>query len=279
MPGDRAGLLTPKSAATKTVIARLGNRQAIHRARLHPVKVLAALCTYAAGKGARDSSVTWQPVKPVIDALDAAFYLAFQAIEPTERRYLLGIDVSGSMTLGTIAGVPGLTPRIGAAAMALVTAATEPACTIMGFSHEFVQLPITASTRLDEACAIMDAMPYGATDCALPMRYALQHDLPIDAFVIYTDSETWYGDVHPVQALREYRDRTGIPAKLIVVGMVANNFSIADPNDNGMLDVVGFDTAAPALISDFVAQRFATPLSSLLPSLADGGARDGATGR
>ena len=33
--------------------------------------------------------------------------------------------------------------------------------------------------------------------------------------------------------------------------MVANNFTIADPEDAGMMDVVGFDSAAPALIADF----------------------------
>ena len=60
------------------------------------------------------------------------------------------------------------------------------------------------------------------------------------------------GSVHPVQALREYRARTGIAAKLVVVGLVSNGFTVADPDDAGMLDVVGFDTAAPAAIADFV---------------------------
>ncbi len=58
--------------------------------------------------------------------------------------------------------------------------------------------------------------------------------------------------MHPVQALRTYREKTGIAAKLVVVGLVSNGFSIADPEDPGMLDVVGFDTAAPALIADFI---------------------------
>ena len=40
----------------------------------------------------------------------------------------------------------------------------------------------------------------------------------------------------------------GIPAKLVVVGMVSNGFSIADPHDPGTLDVVGFDAAVPQLI-------------------------------
>ena len=32
---------------------------------------------------------------------------------------------------------------------------------------------------------------------------------------------------------------------------LCDRFTIADPNDGGMLDVVGFDAAAPALIADF----------------------------
>jgi 60 kDa SS-A/Ro ribonucleoprotein len=68
---------------------------------------------------------------------------------------------------------------------------------------------------------------------------------------VLTDSETWAGKSHPVQALRQYRHATGIPAKLIVVGMVSNGFTIADPDDPGMLDVVGFDTATPSVISAF----------------------------
>ncbi len=95
-------------------------------------------------------------------------------------------------------------------------------------------------------------LPFGRTDCALPMLYALERGLKVDAFVVLTDSETWAGKVHPVQALRQYRERTGIAAKLVVVGMVSNGFSIADPNDAGMLDVVGFDAAAPAVIADFI---------------------------
>jgi 60 kDa SS-A/Ro ribonucleoprotein len=41
-------------------------------------------------------------------------------------------------------------------------------------------------------------------------------------------------------------------AKAVVVGMTSNGFSLADPNDGGMLDVIGFDTTVPAVIADFV---------------------------
>ena len=41
-------------------------------------------------------------------------------------------------------------------------------------------------------------------------------------------------------------------AKAVVVGMTSNGFTLADPSDRGMLDVVGFDTTVPAVIADFV---------------------------
>jgi 60 kDa SS-A/Ro ribonucleoprotein len=49
----------------------------------------------------------------VIDALDGAFYATF-SVEPAAWRWLLALDVSGSMGGGTMAGVPGY-PRIAAA--------------------------------------------------------------------------------------------------------------------------------------------------------------------
>jgi len=91
---------------------------------------------------------------------------------------------------------------------------------------------------------------------AATVLWAAENKIGVDAFVVYTDSETWSNSrIHPVQALAQYRQKFNIPAKLVVVGMVANEFSIADPNDAGMLDVVGFDTATPQLISDFVADK------------------------
>ena len=105
--------------------------------------------------------------------------------------------------------------------------------------------------RLDDVLKAVSGLPFGGTDCAQPMIYATKNKLNVDTFVVYTDNETWAGGQHPVEALREYRQKMGIPARLIVVGMVSNGFTIADPNDSGMLDVVGFDSAAPGLMADF----------------------------
>jgi 60 kDa SS-A/Ro ribonucleoprotein len=113
-------------------------------------------------------------------------------------------------------------------------------------------LSISPRQRLADAVQAVSNLPFGGTDCALPMLYALEKGIEVDAFYVYTDNETWAGAVHPVQALKQYRQNTGIPARLVVVGMTATGFSIADPNDAGMLDVVGFDAGAPAVMADFI---------------------------
>jgi 60 kDa SS-A/Ro ribonucleoprotein len=245
------GVLQPLGDALPTVTSQLADAERIRRARLHPLAILLALRTYAQGRGDK-GSLTWEPVPQIVDALNAAFYTAFQSVEPTGKRLLLALDVSGSMSGGRVAGTA-LTPREASAAMALTTAATETNYHIVGFTSDtgMTPLPLTPSMRLDDAVCAVSNLPFGGTDCALPMLYALEKRLKVDTFVVYTDSETWAGQIHPAQALREYRQRTGIAAKLVVVGMVSNGFSITDPNDAGMLDIVGFDTATPTLIADF----------------------------
>jgi 60 kDa SS-A/Ro ribonucleoprotein len=246
----QVGLLKPFTEAEATIVKRLGNVDLLKRARIHPIAVLSALRVYAQGKGVRGSG-EWTPTQKTIDALDEAFYLAFGAVEPSNKRIMLALDVSGSMGAGQVAGVPGLTPRDATAALALVTARTEPNYMITAFSTTMIRLDISAKMRLNDAIKTVSGLPFAGTDCALPMLYALEHKLKVDQFVVMTDSETWHGNIHPVQALQQYRRETGIQAQLVVVAMIANRFTIADPNDRGMLDVVGMDTATPQLISDF----------------------------
>src|SRR6476620_4891939 len=128
----RVGVIAPASAGTAEVVARLSDVERIRRARVHPIALLAALRTYQAGRGTRGRG-EWNPVREVVDALDAAFYAAFENVEPTGKRLLLALDVSGSMTFDSVAGVPHLSPRDASAALTLVTAASEEQYEIVGF--------------------------------------------------------------------------------------------------------------------------------------------------
>ena len=247
---SKIGLLKPLSDAEKLVAGRLTDAARLRGAKVHPIQVLSALRTYSSGRGVR-SAATWTASSKIIESLDEAFELSFGAVEPAGTRHLLGLDVSASMTDGEIAGVPGLTPNVASAALAIVTARTEPWTAIMGFDEGIRELGVTAKDSIVDATKKVSAINGGGTDAALPMIWALQNKIQVDTFVVLTDSETWAGKIQPVQALEKYRQATGIGAKLIVVGMTSTGFTIADPNDAGMLDVVGFDGATPAFMAKF----------------------------
>lgn len=244
------GLIAPMSDASLHIASRLSDARSLQRARIHPIAVLSAMRTYARGSGVR-GKLSWTPVQVIKDALDRAFPLSFGSVKASGKRTVVALDVSGSMGCGSVAGLIGLTPREAAAAMAVVTLRTEPHTYPVAFTHGLTPFDIGRRASVDSVVRKMGRQPFGATDCALPMLHARKRKLQVDTFVVYTDNETWHGGVHPCQALRDYRQAMGIPAKLIVVGMTATNFTIADPADSGMLDVVGFDTAAPNLMAEF----------------------------
>ena len=247
---SKIGLLKPLSDAEKLVAGRLTDAARLRGAKVHPIQVLSALRTYSSGRGVR-SAATWTVSSKIVESLDEAFELSFGAVEPAGTRHLLGLDVSASMTGGEIAGVPGLTPNVASAALAIVTARTEPWTAIMGFDEGIRELGVTAKDSIVDATKKVSAINGGGTDASLPMTWALENKIQVDTFVVLTDNETWAGNIQPVQALEKYRQATGIGAKLIVVGMTSTGFTIADPNDAGMLDVVGFDGATPAFMAKF----------------------------
>ena len=238
------------------VANQLSDPDAIRKGRIHPMSVLFALTTYQLGHGFRSSNV-WKPNSVIVDALDTAFYAAFKNVKSSGKRHLLALDVSGSM--GATIANSNLSAREASVAMAMITASVEEDWSIVGFTSgrrmswesALSSIDVSPRRRLDDNVREISHLPFGGTDCALPMLYAKKKNLEVDQFVIYTDNETWAGKVHPHQALRQYRDASGIDAKLIVVGMTSTGFSIADPTDSGMLDVVGFDATAPALMADF----------------------------
>jgi 60 kDa SS-A/Ro ribonucleoprotein len=245
----------------RAVAAQLQDPHRLKRARVHPINVLVAQRTYASGQSDRGSS-TWSPDPRICDALDAAFYNAYGAVEPANKRTLLALDVSGSMG-SPVSGLP-LSCREAAAALAMVTAATESEHRIVGFTDGagghgrnwlentiLSELDISPRRRLDDICRYTAALPMGGTDCALPMVWALKKRAVFDVFVIITDNETWYGSIHPHQALREYREKMNPQARLVVVSMTGTSNSITDPADPLSLDVSGFDSAVPQLIADF----------------------------
>lgn len=254
------GLLKPLSQAGKLVCGKLQDADEIKRQRLHPVTTLIAQRTYSLGHGVK-GSLKWNVVPQVVDALEGAFFNGFAAVEPTHLNYYLAVDCSGSM-IGACIGASVLRCIEAAACMALLAAKTEPNYYVKGFSSStggygarggpMVDIGLTRNDTITSAAKKALAVNWGGTDCALPMLDALERNLDVDVFCIYTDNETWAGTIHPFQALLKYRRETGRNAKLAVFGMTSSNFSIADPSDAGMMDFCGFDAGTPPVLANFV---------------------------
>lgn len=243
-------LLTPMSAAVKHVVKTLSDKERIIKSGVHPIAILMAMNTYLQGHGDK-GKLHWTPLSSIGDALNDAFYASFANVAPTGKRRLLAIDTSGSMTWPNTA-VGGVTARVASAAIALITKAAEPETEIINFSEKAMPLDISPKRRLDDVISYIDKQAAAATDCSQPVLYAARKKLLFDSIEIYTDNETWAGKIHPSQALREYRAHFGLRTKMVVAAMTPVNYSIADPADGGMLDVVGFDAAVPSIIADFV---------------------------
>ena len=241
------------------IAARLSDQNAVKKARLHPIQLLEAHRIYRNGKGDK-GSLTWSPSAAVTAAIERAFYLSFKNVESTGLRYLFGIDVSGSMEGATVCGMDSLNCREAAAAMFMALLRTEPAGNVkaMVFAGGFTELRATASMSLEEVYRIMQNLGnvMNGTDCAQPIIYALRHRIPVDVFVIFTDNETYYGNVHPTKALEMYRTQMNMPhVKLAVLAFSASEFSIADPEDPRMMDIAGLDSAVPRILRDFALGR------------------------
>ena len=232
--------------ATTGVVERLSKLK-----RVHPVAVLGAMVTYASGRGVLGKH-TWTPLPAIVDALNDAFYRSFDSVDSTGKRYVLALDVSGSMAGTRVAEMAGLDCRKATGAMALVTKAREAEVATLAFDTDVYPLALSERQRLDDVVHVLERTGGGGTDCAAPIRYAMQRQIPADVIVIYTDSETWQGAQHPAQAMKAYRKGMGIPTKLVVVAMASNRVSIADPQDALTLNVVGFDTTVPQVVAEFV---------------------------
>ena len=238
------------------VIDRLTDKEQVMKARLHPLNILTAWRTYATGRSDQKDgfrvikSTTWEPIPAVNDALEEAFYLSFHSVEPTGKRFLQALDISGSMD--SKIGEFGISCREGAGVMAMVRKRTEKRIDTVAFDTTISPLALGKNDSLATTLTKVDDRHWGggATDCAKPIRYAMDRKIEVDVFEFYTDSETNRGN-HPMEALRDYRQKMGIDAKMVVVGMTSSGFTIGDPADKGTLDVVGFDPTVPAVISEF----------------------------
>ena len=246
-------------------VSKILDKNAIAEHRIHPFGVLQAYLALTSDTSYAYGSPTLsnESYQVVSKALSAAFLLAFGNVTPTNKRMLIALDVSGSMNCNVLGTE--ITCAQASAFMAYYYFKTEPNVDIRCFSSSS-RWDLTATFLEDlnslfaedgsDALALIQKgihrRNFGTTDCSLPFLEATRENLSVDVFMVFTDSETNSNSQPPSRALQQYREASGIDAKLVVNGMLANKISIADPSDPGQLDVCGFDAGVPHVLSEFM---------------------------
>jgi 60 kDa SS-A/Ro ribonucleoprotein len=285
--GEEARLCMPATAMVRnlpkmTIVGSLGDKVAnglvcdalssteyLRKARIHPIQMVAAKMTYGSGHGLR-GSLSWSPISTVNTALERGIHASFENVESTGASIYAGVDVSPSMSSFVVEGLEMMKARDAAAIMALVFKKTETNVDVGMFSSGggygygrssdvskvdgIVPCDLKASDTIAQAMRKLSLGPWGGTDCSLPIRKALKEKKVYDVFIILTDNDTWAGPEHASESLKRYRKAVNPRAKLVVIAFAACTYSIADPLDAGMMDMVGFDPSSPRILRDFILQ-------------------------
>jgi len=235
------------NAATKFITNVITNRESLKHGHVHPITILNTLKVYGSGHGHRGGQ-SWTPNQAIVDALAEAFELSFEYMIPTGKKILVAVDVSGSMQ-DSISNMA-LTCAEASAALLMTFLRTEPNVEPLYFDTDAHTPKIGKRSSYKEVLA--DSHARGGTDCSVPYNYASRKGLHFDSIVTLTDSETWYGSNHPVQAYKQYKKAINPDVKTAVVGMTATDFSIFPAEDTNALNVAGFDAGVPTLINNFI---------------------------
>ena len=254
--------------AIQLVIKHLLHPDTIKFSKIHPVSVLTAWFTYRSGSGNRGHN-SWNPDNKLVKTLEEMFYLSFKNVEPTGKRICFLIDCSGSMSSPSLC--EGVTCAESAALLSMIFARSEtssetsPDHSFYLFTSKDSNRCSPGNTGLTDVSHIIDAdadlnkvlnacqrSDWGSTDISMGILEALKYKRKYDAFVVITDNDVNSG-IKPSEAMKQYRSGMKMPnTKLVVVATQGTDYTIADPNDPMMLDMVGFDSHGPKILQDFI---------------------------
>lgn len=231
----------------------LTNKDVIKKSKIHPLQLLDAIATYSSGRGLK-GNLTWKANHRIIHALEVAFELSFDNVEPTGKKIYVACDVSPSMTSDMNGSH--LSCMLVEAMFVKLFIKTERNTIVKGFTSNIQNLNISPNMSLSQVEREFHNISWGGTDCSLPMIDTINNKIKdIDTFIIFTDNDT-NGGKHPYLKLEEYRKFSGNPkVKMIVCAMTSSGFTIANPDDNYMYDIVGFSPDLPITLNHILNEK------------------------
>lgn len=230
-----------------TVLSKL-TPEIVAKAKVHPFRLY--LAWYGYGQGG-NRNMSWTPNQRILAALETCLYASFANVE-VKGKVCIGSDISGSMWWDD-SRINRTGPYAGDAAgmLAATFKAANPETDVFYFAGQLAKAAfdpmVLSSVRTD-----MNKHHMGSTNPGLLIEKAIRDKVRYDAFVVLTDNDV-NGGYHAKRLLDTYRATVNPKAKLIVVGMTANNFSIASPDDVLSMDIAGMDAGIMTAIEKFIA--------------------------
>lgn len=260
----KIGLLDKGSDTLSIVKNKLVSEKDITSSRVHPMHILNAMYLLAQKvNGIRDYyfnlGVTSSLKTPVSDELNKALVISYSNIKPTGKKISLAVDVSASMNHNMIRWDfsqfrKGASPRQVSAMLASLLLHNEESgnVDVYAFSDSLTALDVDKNTTVSQFVSLTDKLPFSFTNAALQIEKAVEDREVYDAFITITDNETQF-EVDNI--LAQYRKDVNPDAKLVVISVTGDKFSVNDPHDLNGLDVCGADAASLNYVTDFIAGR------------------------
>ncbi|XP_061167890.1 RNA-binding protein RO60-like isoform X1 [Saccostrea echinata] len=240
------------------ILGKLQNRELILMEKVHPVIFLKAINQYKKGHNSSEKT-NWAVLPQICTALENGFYLSFENIRPTGKRFLVAVEISKSMKDDIqVPGTFSLRAIDVAAFMVTLAARTEQHSDFIVFSSETPEpLSIQSIATIEDVIGriqhIAATTSNSASDASWVFKYAMQEKKRYDAIVIYTDSKSCKGHPHPVEALKMYRKATEKEdVRLVVCNLSCSDMTIGDIEDKLTMTICGFDSHCPQIIMNFV---------------------------
>ncbi|OQR75796.1 60 kDa SS-A/Ro ribonucleoprotein-like, partial [Tropilaelaps mercedesae] len=185
-----------------------------------------------------------------------------QTLKPTNKRYLVVMDVRGTMWEGGSAASP--ITAIEASVLLVMGLCRGEGLTggrvqALAFGRSGLRdLEINAKMTMADILQRCEAEPGGTASLTHPLRWAAQRGLEFDVIIVCTDRQCNTEDTeHPAQALKDYRSMANIPnAKFVTCAWMSRGFAVAPPDETAMMDVCCFDESTLKLVTNFANDNF-----------------------
>lgn len=232
---------------TAKIAERLANPALIHRARVFPYQLLAALKNAAPNLD-----------RSLLKALESAMEIAIANVPTVPGKIVLCPDVSGSMQSPVTGYRKGASSRVSCIDVAALVAAAflrkNPDARVLPFEQTVVNLTLKPKDSVARNAQKLAAIGGGGTNCSAPLALLNQKQQAPDLVIFISDNESWADPRQPrgTALMAEWlKLKSRNPqARLVCIDIVPNTHTQA-PDRSDILNIGGFSDAVFDLIASF----------------------------